>query len=83
MATFYDRDNKVTRLTDGTSLNPLTFTRDSGKWIYCNYPENLPADSLGDCDKGNHYLNHVQVNGPAQVFASHKNDTGYDIYFAI
>jgi len=83
MAKFYDRDNKVTRLTDGTSLNPLTFERDSGKWIYCNFPEELHQDSLGDRDKGNHYLNHVTVNGPAQVFASHTNKTRYDIYFGI
>ncbi len=81
MATILDCNTASTQ-TDGNRLY-LSFTRYSGKWIYCNYPERLPADALGDFNEGNHYLNHVVVNGPAQLFASYVNDTGYDIYFGI
>lgn len=83
MATLLDcSTNKGTIQTDG-NLIYLNFTRDPGTWIYCNYPESLPYAALGDKNAGNKFLNQVVVNGSAELFASHVNNTGYDIYFGV
>lgn len=57
----------------------------SPKWIYCNYPEQLPAQALGDKSIGNRYLNRVYVYAgtTAEVFASYRNMSGYSVYFGV
>ena len=61
----------------------LKFKRYPGTWIYCNYPERLPAAALGDSGLGNKYLNRVFVEGEAQLFASYLNTTGGDLFFGV
>jgi hypothetical protein len=61
----------------------LKFKRYPGAWIYCNYPEHLPAAALGDSGLGNKYLNRVFVDGEAQLFASYLNATGGDLFFGV
>jgi len=79
--TFNDCNSSST-LTDGNRIY-FNFTRQPVKWIYCNYPERLQSDALGDSTLGNHFLNQVQVNGDYQLYASYMNQTGYDIKFGV
>lgn len=54
----------------------------NSKWIYCNYPEKLPADALAD--KSGYCLNRVQdVNGSGQIFYSYHNEIGKSIKFGV
>jgi len=62
----------------------VNYTLSSGKtWVYCNYPEQIPSNALGDYDSGDVYLNKVNVNGDTELFASYRNMTGKSIYFGI
>jgi hypothetical protein len=71
-----------TSLVDGRRLT-LDFKRHPGNWIYCNYPEHLPAAVLGDARLSNKYLNRVAVYGETELFASYFNATGSDILFGV
>jgi len=82
MAVFLDCATAISQ-TDGRQIE-LKFKRcPTGKWIYCNYPELLPASALGDSGLSNKYLNRVFISGEAQLFASYVNGTGDDIFFGI
>ena len=79
MAVFLDCAAAVSEV-DGRRII-LKFKRCPGTWIYCNYPERLPAAALGDSALGNKYLNRVFVEGEAQLFASYLNTTGSGLFF--
>ncbi len=81
MAVFLDCAASPSQL-DGRRLL-LNFKRYPGTWIYCNFPENLPAAALGDARLGNKYLNRALVFGEAELFASYVNATGSDIKFGV
>lgn len=81
MAVFLDCATTESQ-ADGRRIS-LNFKRFPGKWIYCNYPERLPPEALGDSGLGNKYLNRVAVCGEAQLFASYLNGTGDDIFFGV
>lgn len=59
----------------GSVQKTLNLTKNTGStWIYCNYPEYIPTDGLGDKNKGAHYLNQVIVGaGTHNIFYSHFN----------
>jgi len=49
-------------------------------WIYCNFPEQIPASYL----KGRYYINKAtNVSGKGRIFYSHANHTGESIKFII
>ena len=56
----------------------------SSKWIYCNYPEHIQADSFGDTDYGNSCLNQTTVAaGTHQIFYSYDTNGQGPFYFGI
>lgn len=62
----------------------INYILSSGKiQVYCNYPEQIPSNALGDYDSGNVYLNKVNVNGDTELFASYRNMAGKSIYFGV
>lgn len=70
----------------GSTRADWSFIQPSGKWLYCNFPEQIPEGALGDFDssKGGQYLNWGYVNGSTGLYASHKNVAGeLDFYFGI
>ncbi len=62
----------------------LSFSRNSGKIVYTNYPEKL-FNSVGYAFADNGYCTNQQTVGPGevQVFFSHHNMTGENIWYGV
>jgi len=62
----------------------LSFNRNNGKIVYTNYPEFL-TNSLGRAFADNGYFTNQQTveSGEVQVFFSHHNQTGENIWYGV
>ena len=68
----------------GLTKRALSFSKNTGRWIYCNHPEQLTSNFYGDYNLGNHFLNQVTAPaGESQLFASYWNKSGSSFTFGV
>ena len=77
--------NLITEDMPNTGITNLTVSRDTAPWIYSNYPEGIGSfgNGLALADNG-YYINQQRIKkGDAEIFYSHRNDTGKTLKFRI